>query len=165
MLEYQVFVFESLWYGRRNHTVTYVLLSKFEYFERLRKNERELFFIDKIRIISAQLDCPSTKENQAPHLFKSVKYWKLNEAIASKIWIKSKQMKINDVFDLFSSKAWNTAILSRIFHLPYSRENKQCLFKTHAVFGHAYFRAFSKFILYFCQFQCIQGMFMDQIFL
>ena len=38
------------------------------------------------------------------------------------------------------------------FNIPYSRENKQCLFKTHAVFGRAYFRAFSKFILYFAQF-------------
>ena len=52
-----------------------------------------------------------------------------------------------------------------IFRLPYSRENKPCLFKTHAVFGRAYFRAFSKFILYFGQFQCIQGMFMAQIYL
>ena len=49
--------------------------------------------------------------------------------------------------------------------VPYSRENKQCLFKTHAVFGRAYFRAFSKFILYFGQFQCIQGMLMAQIYL
>ena len=31
------------------------------------------------------------------------------------------------------------------FKAPNSRENKQCLFKTHAVFGRAYFRAFSKF--------------------
>ena len=51
------------------------------------------------------------------------------------------------------------------FWIPYSRENKQCLFKTHAVFGRAYFWAFSKFILYFGQFQCIQGMFMAQIYL
>ena len=50
-------------------------------------------------------------------------------------------------------------------HIPYSRENKQCLFKTHAVLGCAYFRAFSKFILYFGQCQCIQGMFMAQIYL
>ena len=28
--------------------------------------------------------------------------------------------------------------------LPYSRESKPCLFKTHSVFGRAYFRAFSK---------------------
>ena len=49
--------------------------------------------------------------------------------------------------------------------VPYSHENKQCLFKTHAVFGCPYFRAFSKFILYFGQFQCIQGMFMAQIYL
>ena len=36
--------------------------------------------------------------------------WKLNEAVSLKIWIeseqiKSKQMKINDVFDHFTSKA------------------------------------------------------------
>ena len=28
--------------------------------------------------------------------------------------------------------------------LPYSRENKQCLFRTHTVFGHAYFRKKSR---------------------
>ena len=55
-------------------------------------------------------------------------------------------------------------------NIPYSRENKPCLFKTHEVFGRAYFRAmlifktwlckismnFSKYILYFGWFQCIQ---------
>ena len=30
---------------------------------------------------------------------------------------KSKQMKINDVFDRFTSKAYSAAILSKIFHL------------------------------------------------
>ena len=31
--------------------------------------------------------------------------WKLNEAISRKIWIESKQMKINDIFDHFTYKA------------------------------------------------------------
>ena len=54
---------------------------------------------------------------------------------------------------------------------PYSRKNKPCLFKTYEVFGGAYFRAmlvfetwlfkifrhyFSKYVLYFGWFQCIQ---------
>ena len=68
------------------------------------------------------LDCPLSKGNQGatPKIkrpngkntkskifLKSVKNWcgqltwKLNEAISLKIWIKSKQMKINDVFLLF----------------------------------------------------------------
>ena len=72
------------------------------------------------------VDCPLSEGNQAANpkferhngkntkstfFFKSVKNWcgqltwKLNEAISSKVWIKSKQIKINDVFDFFTSKA------------------------------------------------------------
>ena len=72
------------------------------------------------------LDCPSSKGNHAPHpkferpdekntkskiFLKSVQNlcpfltWKLYEANSSKIWIESKQMKINDVFDCFTCNA------------------------------------------------------------
>ena len=84
------------------------------------------------------VDCPLSKGNHAPNpkferpngkntkskvFLKLVKNWcgqlteKLNEAISLKILIESKQMKIYDVFDCFTSKAYSAAILSRIFHL------------------------------------------------
>ena len=77
-------------------------------------------------IAGCGVNCPLLKGNQAPHpkfersngkntksknFLKSVQNWcgeltwKLNEANSSKIWIESKQMKINDVFDCFTSKA------------------------------------------------------------
>ena len=43
--------------------------------------------------------------------------WKLNEAISLKIWFESKEMKINDIFYRFTSKAYSAAILSINFHL------------------------------------------------
>ena len=67
------------------------------------------------------------------------------------------RLKLNDTY--------NANNINPKYYIPYSRENKQCLFKTHTIFGRAYFRAFSKFILYFGQFQCIQSIFMAQIYL
>ena len=72
------------------------------------------------------VNCPSSKEKHASHpkferpygkntkskiFLKLVKNlcvehaWKLYEANSSKIWIESKQMKINDIFDHVTSKA------------------------------------------------------------
>ena len=91
-------------------------------------------------------DCPLWKGNQAPHpkferpngkILESKKFlildknwfvqltWKLNEAISSKIWLESKQMKINDNFYCFTSKAYSAAIFSKKEYLYQFKVPKQ----------------------------------------
>ena len=65
-------------------------------------------------------NCLTSVKNWCPQLT-----WKLNEAVSSKIWIQSKQMKINDVFDYFTSKAYSAATLSRTFHFYQLKVTKQ----------------------------------------
>ena len=55
--------------------------------------------------------------------------WKFNEVISPKIWIKSKSMKINDVFDRFTPKAYSTAISNIIFPLYQLKVPKQLTWK------------------------------------
>ena len=55
--------------------------------------------------------------------------WKLNEAIFPKIWIKSKQMKIIDVFNRFTSKAYSATKLCKKFHFYQLKVPKQLTWK------------------------------------
>ena len=86
-----------------------------------------LFVLSVVCLLRPQaVDCPLSKGNKAAtpkverpngkntkskNFLKSFQNWcvqltwKLNEANSSKIWIKSKQMKINDVFNRFTPKA------------------------------------------------------------
>ena len=81
---------------------------------------------------ASELDCPSSKGNHAPHPeFKKHKiqiFFEIGPELVRPAHLKaqwrfesnqnkSKQMKINDVSDYFTSKVYSAAILIKNFHL------------------------------------------------
>ena len=84
-----------------------------------------------------KIERPNQKMTKSKKLLTSVKIWcpqltwKLIEAISPKIWLESKQMKINDVFYCFTSKAYSAAISRRNFHLYHLTVPKQLTRKYH----------------------------------